>query len=84
VLGILPTFYDSRLLHSREVLQAMTDRGLPVLKVQVGRSVRFPEASLAGESILTFARDHPSAGAYRQLAEIIDEPQKTKDSQSSA
>jgi chromosome partitioning protein len=78
VLGILPTFYDSRLLHAREVLQAMIDRGLPVLDVQVGRSVRFPEASLAGESILTYARDHPSAEAYRRLAEMIDEPQKTQ------
>jgi chromosome partitioning protein len=83
VLGILPTFYDSRLLHSRQVLQAMTDRGLPVLNIQVGRSVRFPESSLAGESILTYARDHPSADAYRRLAEIIDEPQKTKAAQSS-
>jgi chromosome partitioning protein len=82
VLGILPTFYDSRLLHSREILQAMTDRGLPVLDVQVGRSVRFPEASLAGESILTYARDHPSAEAYRRLAETIDEPQKTQATQS--
>jgi chromosome partitioning protein len=77
VLGILPTFYDSRLVHAREVLQAMIDKGLPVFDVQVGRSVRFAEASLTGESILSYASDHPGAEAYRTLAEVIDEPQET-------
>jgi chromosome partitioning protein len=73
VLGILPTFYDSRLVHARDVLQAMKDKGLPVLEVEVGRSVRFAESSLAGESILSYARNHPGAEAYRKLAEIIDQ-----------
>jgi chromosome partitioning protein len=73
VRGILPTFYDSRLLHAREVLEAMRERGLPVFDVQVGRSIRFAEASLAGESILTYARNNPGAQAYRTLAEIVDE-----------
>jgi chromosome partitioning protein len=73
VLGILPTFFDGRLVHARDVLGAMQERGLPVLDVQVGRSVRFAEASLAGESILTYASDHPGATAYRKLAAIVDE-----------
>jgi chromosome partitioning protein len=73
VRGILPTFYDSRLLHAREVLEAMRERGLPVFDVHVGRSIRFAEASLAGESILTYARNNPGAQAYRTLAEIVDE-----------
>jgi chromosome partitioning protein len=73
VLGILPTFYDSRLVHARDVLQAMKERGLPVFEVEVMRSVRFAEASLAGESILTYAHDHPGAQAYRRLAEIVDQ-----------
>jgi chromosome partitioning protein len=72
VLGILPTFFDSRLVHAREVLDAMREKGLPVLDVQIGRSVRFAEASLAGESILAYARKHPGAAAYRKLAEIVD------------
>lgn len=73
VLGILPTFYDGRLVHARDVLQAMKKRGLPLFDVQVGRSVRFAEASLAGESILSYAHTHPGAQAYRELARIIDE-----------
>ena len=75
VLGILPTFFDSRLVHARDVLQAMKDRGLPVFEVEVGRSVRFAEASLSGESILTYARDNPGTDAYRRLAEIVDQQQ---------
>ena len=73
VLGILPTFYDSRLVHARDVLQAMKERGLPVFDVEVGRTVRFAEASLSGESILTYARDNPGTEAYRRLAEIVDQ-----------
>jgi chromosome partitioning protein len=73
VRGILPTFYDSRLLHAQEVLEAMRERGLPVFDVYIGRTIRFAEASLAGESILTYARNNPGAQAYRTLAEIVDE-----------
>jgi chromosome partitioning protein len=72
VLGILPTFFDGRLVHARDVLGAMLERGLPVFDVQVGRSVRFAEAALSGESILTYARSNPGAEAYRRLAEIVD------------
>jgi chromosome partitioning protein len=72
VLGILPTFFDSRLVHTREVLEAMQDRGLPVFEVIVGRSVRFAEAALAGESILSYASSNPGAEAYRQLAELVE------------
>ena len=73
ILGILPTFYDTRLLHMREVLGAMREKGLPVFDICVRRTVRFAEAALAGESILTYARTNPGALAYRKLAEIIDE-----------
>ncbi len=72
VLGILPTFFDHRLVHAREVLQAMKDQGLPVFEITVGRSVRFAESALAGESILSYAAANPGAEAYRRLAEIVD------------
>jgi chromosome partitioning protein len=74
VLGILPTFFDSRLVHGRDVLQSMKDKGLPVFDLEIARSVRFAEASLSGESILTYARDNPGATAYRRLAEVVDRP----------
>jgi chromosome partitioning protein len=72
VLGILPTFVDHRLLHTREVLEVMQERGLPILDIHISRSVRFAESTLAGESILDYARTHPGAAAYRQLAAFVE------------
>ena len=77
VLGILPTMYDGRLVHARDVLRAMKDKGLPVFDVEIGRTVRFAESTLSGESLLDYAQNHPGAQAYRRLAEIIDDAQET-------
>jgi len=67
--GILATMYDSRTLHSREVLERVVDTfGSTVLETVIGRTVKFPDASVSGTPITTFAPDHPAAGAYRQLA----------------
>jgi chromosome partitioning protein len=67
--GILATMYDSRTLHSREVLSRVVDTfGDLVLETVIGRTVKFPDASVAGSPITTFAPEHTGADAYRQLA----------------
>ncbi|WP_213816997.1 ParA family protein [Glaciihabitans sp. dw_435] len=67
--GILATMYDSRTLHSREVLERVVEAfGDNVLETVIGRTVKFPDASVAGAPITTFAPEHPAAQAYRQLA----------------
>jgi chromosome partitioning protein len=67
--GILGTMYDPRTLHSREVLQRVVEAfGSDVLETVIGRTVKFPDASVAGEPITTFAPEHAAAEAYRQLA----------------
>jgi chromosome partitioning protein len=67
--GILATMYDGRTLHSREVLERVVETfGDNVLETVIGRTVKFPDASVAGEPITTFAPDHQAADAYRQLA----------------
>lgn len=67
--GILPTMYDSRTLHSREVLDRVVEAfGDNVLETVIGRTIKFPDASVAGAPITSFAPDHPAAEAYRQLA----------------
>jgi chromosome partitioning protein len=67
--GILATMYDSRTLHSREVIarvhEAFGDR---LLHTVIGRTVKFPDASVAAEPITSYAPNHPGAAAYRQLA----------------
>jgi len=72
VLGVLPTLFDARTLHSRDVLEDVTDRyGLPVLEPPIGRSVRFAEAPAAGRSVLATAGRTKGAQAYRQHAEFL-------------
>jgi chromosome partitioning protein len=67
--GILATMYDSRTLHSREVMARVVDAfGPDVLETVIGRTIKFPDASVSGTPITQFAPDHPAANAYRQLA----------------
>jgi chromosome partitioning protein len=67
--GILATMFDPRTLHSREVLERVVDTfGDRVLETVIGRTVKFPDASVAGAPITTFAPDHSASEAYRQLA----------------
>ncbi len=69
VLGILPTMYDGRSNHAREVLADVGERyDLPVLDPPIPRSVRFAEAPAAGRSILETSRSSKGADAYRKVA----------------
>jgi len=68
MLGVLPTLYDSRTTHSRDVLADVADRyQLPLLAPPIPRTVRFAEASASGSSVLT-GRKNKGAAAYRELA----------------
>lgn len=72
VLGIVPTMFDGRTRHGRQVLEAAVEGyGLRVLEPPVPKSVRFAEVAGAGRSILQSAPDSPGARAYRALAEQL-------------
>ncbi len=67
--GLLATMYDARTLHSREVLERVVEAfGDDVLETVIGRTVKFPDASVAAEPITNYAPAHAGAAAYRQLA----------------
>ncbi|MFZ5869805.1 MAG: ParA family protein [Actinomycetota bacterium] len=67
--GILATMFDSRTLHSREVVARVVEAfGDLVFHTVIGRTVKFPDASVAAEPITQYASTHPGAEAYRQLA----------------
>ncbi len=69
LLGALPTLYDSRTTHSRDVLLDVADRyDLPVLAPPIPRTVRFAEATATGASVLA-GRKNKGANAYRELAD---------------
>lgn len=67
--GILATMYDARTLHSREVLERVVETfGDRVFETVIGRTVKFPDASVAALPITEFAPEHAAAESYRQLA----------------
>ena len=67
--GIVATMYDPRTLHSREVMERVVETfGDTVLDTVIGRTVKFPDASVAAVPITEFAPSHSSAQTYRQLA----------------
>lgn len=72
VLGILGTMYDSRTLHGREVLERVVQAfGDDVFHTVIRRTIKFPETTVAGEPITTYASASPGAEAFRQLAREV-------------
>jgi len=70
--GLLATMFDSRTLHSREVLTRVVDRfGDTVFHTVISRTVRFPDATVAGEPITNFDPASTGATAYRELAKEV-------------
>ena len=72
ILGIVGTMYDGRTLHSREVLERVVEAfGEKVFHTVIRRTVKFPETTVAGEPITTYASSSPGAAAYRSLAREV-------------
>jgi chromosome partitioning protein len=70
--GILATMYDSRTLHGREVLARVVEAfGDRVFHNVINRTIRFPETTVAGEPITSYASSSSGAKAYRDLAKEV-------------
>lgn len=74
ILGILVTMFDRRTSHAREVMSRVVEVfGDQVFDTVITRTVRFPETSVAGEPIITWAPKSQGAEQYRNLArEVIE------------
>lgn len=74
IAGIVPTMYDSRTVHGREAVEVLRNSfGDLVFETTIGKTIKFAEAPVKGESVLKYASDSPAAEAYRQLArEVLD------------
>jgi chromosome partitioning protein len=70
--GILATMYDGRTLHGREVFTRVLEAfGDTVFDTVISRTVRFPETTVAGEPITSWAPTSAGARAYRTLAREV-------------
>ena len=74
VVGILVTMFDRRTSHAREVMTRVVDVfGERVFDTVITRTVRFPETTVAGEPIISWAPSSQGAQQYRDLArEVIE------------
>ena len=69
ITGVLATMFDARTIHSKEVLARIIDAfGDKVFDTVIKRTVKFPDAAVSAEPILSYASNHTGAQAYRQVA----------------
>jgi chromosome partitioning protein len=72
VKGVVATMYDARTVHAREVLARLVEAfGDRTFHTVINRTVRFPETTVAGEPITTYAPNSAGAVAYRSLAKEV-------------
>ena len=72
IFGILPTMYDGRTMHCREAVDVLTTNfGDTVFRTRIGKTVRFAEAPVQGQSALKFDSNGQSARWYRQVAREV-------------
>ena len=72
ISGILATMYDARTVHCKEVFSRVVEAfGDTVFQTVIQRTVRFPETTVAGQPITTWAPTSSGAAAYRDLAKEV-------------
>ena len=70
--GILGTMFDGRTLHSREVMERLVQAwGDKVFHTVIRRTVKFSDATVAGEPITSYASTSTGADSYRELAREV-------------
>jgi chromosome partitioning protein len=78
ILGVLPTRFDRRTLHAKEVLdearEKLAKQKIKVFDTIIRETVRLKEAPIAGKTITEYQSKHPAADDYRVLAqEVVNE-----------
>ena len=79
IMGILPTMYDRRLLHSREAVDILRENfGDLVYNTKIRKTIRYAEAPVKGQSVLAYDPDGEAAALYRDLAKEVLDGAKTR------
>jgi chromosome partitioning protein len=72
IIGILPTMFDGRTLHSREAIEILQENfGDLLFNTRIRKTIRFAEAPVKGLSVLKYDPSGPAADSYRQLAKEV-------------
>ena len=69
LIGILATMFDKKTVHNREVLTTIMEKyPEDVFETIIAKTIRFPETTVVGEPITTYASSSGGAASYRRLA----------------
>jgi chromosome partitioning protein len=80
IVGILPTMFDKRILHSREAVDILRENfGDLVFKTRIRKTIRYAEAPVKGLSVLKYDPTGEAAEAYRDLAKEVLRGAKTRE-----
>ncbi len=72
IVGILPTMFDRRTLHSREAIEILEENfGDLVFNTRIRKTIRYAEAPVKGSSVLKYDPTGSAADAYRMLAKEV-------------
>src|ERR671936_1975799 len=72
IQGILATMYDRRLVHSREAVEILRENfGDLVFNTKIRKTIRYAEAPVKGQSVLTYDPSGEAADLYRDLAKEV-------------
>ena len=79
-MRLLCTMFDKRTVHGRDVIEELREVfGDKVYNTVITRTIKFADASVAAEPILTYAKKSEAAEQYRNLAkEVISYVQERK------
>jgi chromosome partitioning protein len=70
--GILVTMFDSRTLHSKEVLQNVKNGFADkVFETVIDKTIKFPDSNVIGKPLLQFSSIHKGSMQYLELAKEI-------------
>jgi chromosome partitioning protein len=72
IMGILPTMFDKRTLHSREAVEILQENfGDLVFNTRIRKTIRYAEAPVKGSSVLKYDPSGEAAELYRDLAKEV-------------
>jgi chromosome partitioning protein len=72
IVGIIPTMYDGRTLHGREAVALLEESfGDIVFATRIGKTIKFAEAPVLGQSVLRYDSSGQAARWYRRLADEV-------------
>jgi chromosome partitioning protein len=72
IVGIIPTMYDGRTVHGREAVALLEESfGDIVFATRIGKTIKFAEAPVLGQSVLRYDSSGQAARWYRRLADEV-------------